>query len=60
MSVSVNQIGWQFSRHLLTDRNVENLSPKKMTSYCFSKKTECNFIPNGMAVQLQPYIRLKC
>ena len=36
ISVSLYQKGWQFSCHLITCRNVKDLSPEMFTSYCFS------------------------
>ena len=39
-SVSLYQIGWPFSCHLLIGRNVKDLSPEKFILHRFSKKMD--------------------
>ena len=53
-SVGFNQKGWQFSCHLITSRNVEDLSPENVYFILFEYENKCKVIPKGMAVQLPP------
>ena len=53
MSVSLYRIGWQFSCHLLTGRNVKDLLPEKFTSYCLSKKMSVRLYQWGWQLSCQ-------
>ena len=48
------QKSWQFSCHLITGRNVKNLSMKNVLplTILFEYEYKCKFIRKGMAVQL--------
>ena len=54
INVSLYQKRWQFSCHLITGRNVKDLSPENVNLILFLYENKCKFIPKGMAVQLPP------
>ena len=47
ISGSLYQKGWQFSCHLITGRDVKDLSPEMFTSYCLSTKISGSLYQKG-------------
>ena len=50
ISGSLYQKGWQFNCHLITGRNVKDLSPENVNLVMFEYKSKWKFIPKEIAV----------
>ena len=54
ISGSLYQKRWQLSCHLITGKNVKDLSPENVYLILFYYENKWKFIPKEMAVQLPP------
>ena len=53
-------MGWQFSCHLKTGRNVKDLSPENVLQHIVLYENKCKFIPKYISFKLESLYQKRC